>query len=171
MKKKVVIVIVIMVVFLIGLGVCFFIDSIKKDQQKAKETMKEISLKFETFNNQVDTFNNKREELAELMRSDDIYYANFYTNSKKIETVLSNYNKITSEIVLQNDYLKEKCVNYYADTDINGMCEIFNNSFDNIKKVFTNDINSYNKTVQKYNEWTKSNSKFKTINEYVIKDL
>ena len=171
MKKRIVILIVIIVCICLGIGIFAFINSLKKDQEKVKGKMKEINANFETFTLQIDTFNAKREELAEIIGSEDVYYANFYANSAKINQILEDYNKITNEINTGNDYLKDNCSNYYPDSEINNECEIFNSSYASIVEVFKKDIASYNETVKKYNEWTKTNSTFKTVSEYVIKEV
>ncbi len=169
-KKVVIVLVVILVLSLIGFGIFKFTDSIKKDQEEVKMKMQNISKNYDTFNNQIDTFNDIREQLAELMNSGSIYYANFYKNANKITEVLNNYNKIRNEIVNGNKELIEDCKSYYSDYDINTMCSTFNESYQNVDEVIKKDVEAYNQTVKKYNEWTKKNKGFKEIKEYVLTD-
>ncbi len=168
MNKKKIIIISIIVIELIGIFIYSIINSIKSDQRHAKEIMLNILKNYNIYSYQIETYNTKREELKELITNEDVYYATFYENSIKINTTLEQYNKITNEIVNNNKYLNDNCKKYYADIEINNMCDMFNRSYKSIYKVFENDINSYNKTIKKYNEWVKKNNKFKVVDEYII---
>lgn len=169
MKKKIII-LGISIIILVGITIVFFIKGIKEDQQQMKDTMKKIIEEYEVFNNQIDTFNDRREELAEVINSGNLYYVNFSENISNVTKILGEYNDIRNKIINDNDYLKKYCQLYYGIQEINSRCQIFNESLTSVDKTFKKDIESYNKMIDDYNEWTKENSKYNKIEKYTIKE-
>ena len=82
--KKVGIIIGVFVVIGIVAIVFFMKQSIKKDQQETKEKMSNVETEYDNFSQNVTAFNEKREELAEVLKDDSIYYATLSKNSSKI---------------------------------------------------------------------------------------
>lgn len=169
-KKWMIIVIISLVCIGLITGIFMFTKSIKEDQKKALEIMQKIEKEYDKFSGTVTLFNEKREELAELLKDDNLYYATLSNNALKIEAKLTECDDTVAKIKKESNFLNENCNKYYADKEINSMCTNFNDSYSQIDEVFKNDVNSYNNTLRKYNEWTLKNKDFKKIEEYKIKN-
>lgn len=170
MKKKGV-VFAILIIFLIVVVVLIFKfkADIKKDQQLAKENMAKIETEYKIFSQNIDLFNDKREELAEVFSQGNVYYENLAANSSLIVKKLEECDDAVSKTLTESSSLKELCKKYYRDEEINQMCTNYQASFPKVYQILKQDVDDYNKMVQKYNLWVKDNPKFKTIKEYTLK--
>ena len=167
--KKVGIIIGIFVVIGIVALVFFMKQSIEKDQQKTKEKMSSVETEYDNFSQNVTAFNEKREELAEVLKDDSIYYATLSKNSSKIVKKIEECENAAKNIQTKNQKLKELCKSYYPNEEINEKCSNYEESYPKIFEVLKQDVDNYNQMVIKYNEWAKKNKNYKTIEEYELK--
>lgn len=163
-KTVIIIVITIVVLALLGLGIFKFIDDIKRDKEAALIQMNEINEYYDSFVENVDYFNLKREELKIILT--DLYYENLSKNYSKINTSLLEYDNIIAKIVKDGNNLNDKCGKYYSDPNVNKKCESYKISYETAMNVYTTDIDNYNSLIDKYNEWTKTNTKYKELEHF-----
>ena len=117
------------------------------------------------------TFLKKREELAEVLSDNKIYYANLYKNSTLIQEKIKSCEEVVTKIQNKNETITKLCEKYYPNEDINNKCDNYKESYQKVNEIIKQDVDNYNKMVDKYNEWTKTNTKYKQIEKYQLKDV
>ena len=169
-KHGIIIGIVVFVVILIV--ICVMLNkSIKKDQEETKKKMEEVTDEYNSFTQNITLFNEKREELAEVLGNDQIYYANLYKNSNLIQEKIKSCEEVVTKIQNKNETITKLCEKYYPDNDINDKCDNYKKTYQKVNEILKKDVDNYNQMVDKYNEWTKTNPKYKTIEKYKLEDV
>lgn len=170
-KKKLIIIVVIsiIVVFLIGFGIYKFIDSMNKDKKEVQDNINYITNNYDKFSENMNSFNLKREELANALTDDNLYYGTMYEKSASLVSIVISYEEVVNNVLKNNKELNDKCSKYYIDTDINQKCKVVKINYKEAEVIFKEDIEAYNKTIETYNKWTEQNTKYKKIDLYEYK--
>ena len=168
-KRKIAVFMLVLGILLIVLGISILIyNEMTNKKQKQENLEKNVIEKYETFKNNVESFNETR----------SIYYSdvveNLFTETVEDEyknwiTILDKYTNKVDEVEKSSAYLKKECVNkYYSNKDVMNKCDSFVIAYETVINYYTKDIISFNEVIDKYhNEYDKS--KEKEINNYSSK--
>lgn len=171
MKKKVIIIVtVILIIFLlIGVGIFKIVDSIRQDSKNAQKQIEEVATYYEEFNKNALAFNEKKKAYDDLM--DKMFYTTISKNNESLLKILNEYDEIIGKIKENGNILEDKCSVYYRDNETMQKCSSYKITYESAMTVFINDVKRYNNLVINYNEWTKENTTYKPIKEYVSKNV
>lgn len=170
-NKKVIIIVVAILAILFGIvfGIYKVVDSIKKDNLKVQQQIKEVDEYYTSLNNNAELFNEKKSEFDVLMN--DMYYTTVSKNNDAILKILKEYDVIIGNIKENGNNLQQRCEIYYRDQDTMQKCNSYKISYESAMTVFIADVKRYNNFVKNYNEWTKENTTYKEISSFVSKNI
>ena len=170
-KNKIIIIIVVVLLILsgIGFGIYKIIDSVKQDSLKVQAQVEEINEYYDSLNNNAKLFNEKKQEYDTLM--DKMYYTTVSKYNSEVLKVLKEYDAIIKNIIEDGNNLQEKCSVYYRDADTMQKCNSYKISYESAMNVFISDVKRYNNFVENYNKWTKENTSYKEISNFVSENL
>lgn len=157
MKRKIVIIILLIVLFALGVVTYFFIDSIKEDQAITKEKAAEIIKSYEKFNSSIQAFAALREEYYNKRQK--TYLEEFSKEYKDWDDFISKYEKSIQDVEDNTKVLKTSCTVKFADPNVSSKCDIFKANYEAAMNYYIADIKGYNKTVKQYNKWAEENKK------------
>ena len=94
-----------------------------------------------------------------MSKSLNTYYQDdFQENYDEIRVEFDNYELIMKELKTSIDNINKDCVGYiYKDRDANHICKDYRKMYEEMVNVYINDIKSFNKIIDKYNEDTNNN--------------
>ncbi len=172
MKKKTKIILIVSIIAMIFLIVGLFIGNMKKDKKKTQQVMEIILKESKEFENNVLSFNERREEVyTEIFI--ETYYDTIKENHDKWSNLLEEYETTIDKIENASKNLKKYCNGmYYSKAEVNQKCNDFSALYEEINNTFVSDIESYNKTIEEYNEYAKENnveavSTYQTKKKYI----
>lgn len=169
MKKKTKIMLIVSIIAIILLIVGLFIGSMKKDKKKTQQVMELVLQDSKEFEKNVLSFNEKREEVYTEVFG-ETYYDTIKENHDKWSNLLKEYEKTMDKIENTSKNLKKYCNGmYYSKAEVNQKCNDFSSLYEEVNNTFVSDIDSYNKTIKEYNEYTKENEAENAIDMYQTK--
>ncbi len=157
MKKKAfkIIAIVLGVLVVIAGSVTWFFLSIKKDQRATKERVEVVVKTYKTFSDEVDKFNDIRNDLY-LNVFDNIYYETMGNSDASVKETLKKYEDTVDNIAKTTKDMKNLCGDiYFTDAKARTKCEGYASVYEQIVNAFVSDINVYNKSIDEYNDYQK----------------
>ena len=155
MKRKIVIIILLVLLFAIGVVGYFFIDSIKEDQAITKAKSKEILSAYKEFNSSIQTFATLREEYYQAR--EDTYLEEFSKDVDYWNDLMERYAKVIEEVEDNSKTLKKNCKVKFADINVSSSCTNFNANYEAAMNYYITDIKVHNKMVKQYNDWVDEN--------------
>ena len=156
MKKSLKIIgIVMIIIVILGVLVSIWVEDLKKDQEKTKETMKIVQASYNDFNNRVEEFSNIRNKFYEY--KDGLYLETLGKNSDEWNNFIKEYADIITEIDSKAKNLKKNCDVKYGDVDTNNKCTQFKANYEAANNYYISDIVLYNELVDEYNKWNEEN--------------
>lgn len=156
MKKKIVVIILIVILFVLGFVVYKFIDNIKEDQTITSEKASEIVKAYDKFNSSIQAFATMREEYYTSRQN--TFLEELASDVDSWNDFVSRYENAIKEVEDSSDVLKENCIVRYADVNVNSKCTNFKVNYEAAMNYFITDIKGYNKTVKQYNQWVSDNN-------------
>ena len=157
MKRKIVIVILLILLFAIGVGGYFFIDGIKEDQAVTKEKSKEILAAYKDFNSSIQAFATLREEY--YVSRENTFLEEFSKDTKYWDDLIERYAKSIEKVESNSKELKKNCKVKFADINVSSSCTNFKANYEAARNYYVTDIKGYNKVVKQYNGWIEENNK------------
>lgn len=163
-KKKTIIITSVIVAIILIIGI--FTISIIKDKKKTKETMSLIEKEYQTFEQDIEAFNTKRDEIYS-----EIFVETYYDTIKGKYQVWNNqlneYEKKVDSVINNSKNLQKYCNGiYYSKPEINQNCNNFSSLYEEMINSFVTDINEYNKIIKDYNEYLQESNSQETLNFY-----
>lgn len=153
MKNKGIAVIICIIGILLIIGGLSFgcYNYINKQNQESKEIENKVLLEYNTFKENVESFNE--------MRSKTYYNevaSNLYVESVELEyeswlEILNRYTELVDKVEDSSAFLKENCVNkYYSDGNVKNKCDSFVIAYETTINYYTKDIISFNEMITTY---------------------
>lgn len=170
-KNKLILVVVTILMIILGiiLGIFKIIDSIKKDNLKIEQQIKEINEYYNNLDESASLFNSNKEQFDKLMNN--MYYVNVKEDNEKVLKVLEEYDEIISKIIDSSKNLENRCNIYYKDIEVMQKCNSYKISYESAMTIFKEDIKRYNNFVDNYNKWTEDNNNYNKISSFVSKEI
>ena len=157
MKKKIAIIIsIILVVALLVAFVFVYVSSFKTDQEETLKLMEEVNEDYPTFNKNMTTFVNKRNEFYK--QKEEIYLEEIGKNTSLWTNFMAEYAKILNDIEDSSARLKKACKNDFGDITAKSQCNQFRANYEAANNYYITDVKVYNEIVKTYNEWVDSNN-------------
>ena len=145
------------------------IIGLKEDKEMTNMRMEEVDLEYEDYSTMVSLFEEERDSIYENVFT-KITYENMYANNKYITNKLSNYEAMVDEMHKNTNKLDKLCDDmYYPKSSINSICNNYKVIYEQVNNYFVMDINSYNDTVVKYNEYIKGVDPNLVLKKYITK--
>lgn len=175
MKKKAfkIIAIVLGVLVVIAGSITWFFLSIKKDQRATKERVEVVVKTYKTFSDEVDKFNDIRNDLY-LNVFDNIYYETMGQSDASVKETLKKYEDTVDNIAKTTNDMKNLCGDiYFTDAKARTKCEGYGSVYEQIVNAFVSDIGVYNKSIDEYNDYQKEKNSdaklehYKTTKKYI----
>ena len=113
--------------------------------------MKIVDTDYQELTNNVNTFTETRDNLYSKYL-EKVDYTSFSKNNNTINSSISNYENIVSEITKKVKSLDNLCKNtYFSSSDTNEKCTNYKLLYEQVNNYFVTDINKYNNIVKDYN--------------------
>ena len=155
MKRKIVIALLLFLLFVIGLGGYFFIDSIKEDQAITKEKSKEIVDAYKEFNSLIQAFATLREEYYGAR--ENTFLEEFSKDTGYWNDLIERYANSIKDVEDKSKVLKINCKIKFADINANSSCTNFKANYEAAMNYYITDVKGFNKVVKQYNDWIDEN--------------
>lgn len=163
-------------ILIISGSVSSFLISLRNDRNITYKRMDDVNNSFEAFSTNVTAFENFRDELYNSVLN-NTYYDTMYIDDSNIKNKLSNYENLVDELAKNNKNLSKLCDDvYYPNGSVNKKCSNYRSIYEQVINYFVSDINSYNKNVEKYNNYQASQGSnliiksYKTTKKYIDYD-
>lgn len=157
MKKKYIkyiIIIVILILIIFG-GIKLF-SAYQEEKRITAKLVNEIKNNYTIVEDSASKYNEVRENLSKNLNT--YYQDDFQKNYDEIRVEFDNYELIMKELKTSIDNINKDCVGYiYKDRDANHICKDYRKMYEEMVNVYINDIKSFNKIIDKYNEDTNNN--------------
>lgn len=157
MKRKIVIIILLILLFAIGIAGYFFIDGIKEDQAVTKAKSKEILASYKEFNSSIQAFATLREEY--YVSRENTFLEEFSKDIKYWNDLMDKYAESIKKVENNAKDLKKNCKVKFADVNVSSSCTNFKANYEAARNYYVTDIKGYNKVVKQYNDWALENNK------------
>lgn len=153
-NKKLIIILVVVGTFMIFMGsFSLLIVNFKSDQEATKKRCVDVDEVYRGFSEQVDNFNDIRNELY-LSVFDQLYYENIGEINASVQDDLKNYEKTVDDVSVATKQLKNLCGDiYFADSSVNTKCSSYASVYEQIVNAFVSDVKFYNKSIDSYNDY------------------
>lgn len=163
-------------ILIISGSVSSFLISLRDDKNRTYKRMNDVNNSFEVFSTNVTAFENFRDELYTNVFS-NTYFDTMYIDDTNIKNKLSNYENLVDELDKNTKNLNHLCDDvYYPDSAVNKKCSNYRSIYEQVINYFVSDIDSYNKNVEKYNNYQASQGSnliiknYKTTKKYIDYD-
>lgn len=166
-NRKIAYIMILISIFMITAGgISSLIIGLKEDRKQTFMRMDEVNLEYEDYSTMVSIFEEERDTMYEKVFN-NITYDNMYTNSKYFTNKISNYEAMVDEIYKNVNKLDDLCNDvYYPDSSVNSICNNYKVIYEQVNNYFVLDIKSFNKNIDKYNEYIKGVDPNLTIEKY-----
>ena len=166
-NRKIAYIMILISIFMITAGgISSLIIGLKEDRKQTFMRMDEVNLEYEDYSTMVSIFEEERDTMYEKVFN-NITYDNMYTNSKYFTNKISNYEAMVDEIYKNVNKLDNLCNDvYYPDSSVNSICNNYKVIYEQVNNYFVLDIKSFNKNIDKYNEYIKGVDPNLTIEKY-----
>ena len=136
-------------------GVSSFVYELRADREKTYNRINLVNDEFEIFSTNTSVFEEFRDELHGNVL-DNLYIESMYQNDAVVKNKLSNYENLVDELEKNAKSLDKLCTDvYYPDSVANSKCSNYKTIYEQVVNYFVSDINDYNKSVKKFNEYQK----------------
>ena len=136
-------------------GVSSFVYELRADREKTYNRINLVNDEFEVFSTNTSVFEEFRDELHGNVL-DNLYIESMYQNDAVVKNKLSNYENLVDELEKNAKSLDKLCTDvYYPDSVANSKCSNYKTIYEQVVNYFVSDINDYNKSVKKFNEYQK----------------
>ena len=156
---------------LIVIGIIsYIIINYNDDQAEVKKRMDIVLNTYDTFKNDVDSFNTIRDNIYNEVLQ-DMYYETLKNNDTRFKELFNSYKK--SLEVIDKDYKKieDKCINVlHPNADVNNKCEAMIVGYEEVVNTYISDVESYNKNITSYNSFLKETNSTDTSLEEIKLD-
>lgn len=143
-------------ILIISGGFSSFLIGLKEDRITTLKRVDEVKDEYEVFSANTSVFEAYREQLYGEVLSNTYYDTMFITDSD-VKNKLSNYENLVDELVKNTRKMDSLCNDvYYPNSDTNNKCSSYRGIYEQVVNYFVSDINSYNKNIDKFNEYQKS---------------
>ena len=168
-KKISYIFILIAVLMIIGGAISYLVIGLKEDKKMTNKRMNEVNLEYEDYSTMVSLFEVERDSMYEKIFN-NMTYDTMYSNNKYITNKISNYESMVDEMYKNVNKLDDLCNDmYYPDSSVNSICNNYLIIYEQVNNYFVLDIDTYNKNVDKYNEYIKNVDSNLIIKKYESK--
>lgn len=156
---------------LIVIGIIsYIIINYNDDQAEVKKRMDIVLNTYDTFKNDVNSFNTIRDNIYNEVLQ-DMYYETLKNNDTRFKELFNGYKE--SLEVIDKDYKKieDKCINVlHPNADVNNKCEAMIVGYEEVVNTYISDVESYNKNITSYNSFLKETNSTDTSLEEIKLD-
>ena len=156
---------------LIVIGIIsYVIINYNDDQAEVKKRMDIVLNTYDTFKNDVNSFNTIRDNIYNEVLQ-DMYYETLKNNDTRFKELFNGYKE--SLEVIDKDYKKieDKCINVlHPNADVNNKCEAMIVGYEEVVNTYISDVESYNKNITSYNSFLKETNSTDTSLEEIKLD-
>ena len=153
---------------LIVIGIIsYIIINYNDDQAEVKKRMDIVLNTYDTFKNDVNSFNTIRDNIYNEVLQ-DMYYETLKNNDTRFKELFNSYKE--SLEVIDKDYKKieDKCINVlHPNADVNNKCEAMIVGYEEVVNTYISDVESYNKNITSYNSFLKETNSTDTSLEEI----
>ena len=153
---------------LIVIGIIsYIIINYNDDQAEVKKRMDIVLNTYDTFKNDVNSFNTIRDNIYNEVLQ-DMYYETLKNNDTRFKELFNGYKE--SLEVIDKDYKKieDKCINVlHPNADVNNKCEAMIVGYEEVVNTYISDVESYNKNITSYNSFLKETNSTDTSLEEI----
>ncbi len=143
-----------------------FIIGLNEDREIVRARMIDVNNTFEEFSTQVSIYEEQRDLLYEKTLS-SFYYDKMFQEDSTVKNRVSNYEAIVDAITKKTKQLDTLCDEvYYPDSSVNSKCINYKSIYEQVNNYFVTDVTYYNKNIDKYNTYIKSNGGNNVIKRY-----
>ena len=154
MKKKKNILIVSLMIGL-SIVIIVLVYSALNSSKIKRENKNEINNAYKELTNEVKEYNNIRTKYNEKISS--FLLSSYNEEHDEYVKLLTEYNEIIKKIDITTEKLNSKCNILYSDIDINKICSNYGLIYEKLINLYITDINIYNNSIKKYNEYNNTN--------------
>ena len=162
-SKKSILIGIILIIFIAF--VVIFILTTRKDKLETERNMENIKKNYNLLTNSVNKYNEIRTKYGEM--SSVLLMDKYEESHEEYTKLLSDYNKVMKDIDTYITNISFRCKHNYSDSEVNKVCDNYQELYEKLVNLYINDINNYNKFIDKYNEY--KNTELEKI-ELVHKD-
>ncbi len=164
-SKKSILIGVILIIFIAF--VVIFVLSMRKDKLATERNMENIKKNYNLLTNSVNDYNEIRTKYAEM--SSVLIMDKYEENHEAYTTLLTDYNKVMKDIDSYITNISFRCNNKYSDSEVNKVCDNYQELYEKLVNLYVNDLNNYNKVIDKYNDYKNTEiEKFEMVHEDYI---
>lgn len=165
MKKSLKIIgIVIVILCVLLILACVWVDGLKKDKLQTKKKVDEIISSYASFNKAVDEFSTLRNKFYE--NKEDLYIETLATNYKAWNDFMKNYEEAIKKVDNEALVLKKNCIVEYGDVRANTRCITFKANYEAANNYYISDVKQYNELIDEYDKYnTENKNKYSKVNK------
>ena len=168
MNKKTSLILFVIGLILLSSGlVSSFVVGFREDKAATQLRMVNVEDVYETFQGQMDTFNDIRNHLY-LTVFEDVYYDTLYTNDLELKKSFEQYEGVVDQLSNTADQLMELCSDvYFSEKAVNTMCKGYPEVYEQVINAFVSDVFLYNDNIEQYNQYQTDAGSSLSIEKYV----
>lgn len=152
-RKNSLILFIIGLCLLVGGFTSSFFIGLKEDKQATRNRMVSVEDIYGTFSNQIDTFNDIRNDLYSSV-FENVYYDTLEVQDPEIKKTFFQYEGVVDELGKVSSQLKDLCSGvYFPERGANTKCKEFSGIYEQIINAFVSDVSLYNKNINGFNQY------------------
>lgn len=151
-KNKNIVFYIIGIIILIGIFILFI--SIINGKKEASKNMAVIRSSYTSLSESVNTYNEIRTELGDLLNN--FMYDSFNEEQDKYKDIFIKYDEVIKKIDSNISNIDDRCNYIYSDNEVNKICNNYKGIYEKLINLYINDIDNYNNKVSSYNEYSNS---------------
>lgn len=148
-SKKLILISVIAIIFIAF--VVIFILATRKDKLETERNMENIKKNYNLLTDSVNKYNEIRTKYATM--SSVLIMDEYEEKHEEYITLLTDYNKVMKDIDTYITNISFRCKHNYSDSEVNKVCENYQELYEKLVNLYINDTNNYNKFIAEYNEY------------------
>ncbi|MBQ8681440.1 MAG: hypothetical protein IJ509_00810 [Bacilli bacterium] len=149
-KKQKILIIIITIIVIIAAIITIVIKNINEENNKLNTIMKEITITYNLLENNINTYNNNRTNLSNLL---DTYYTDNLSNDyNQYISILSEQEDTINAIYTNVEDLSKNCKDrLFSKKEINNICTSYEEYYETVVNIYLNDQLQINEMIKIYN--------------------
>ena len=150
MKRKKELIIGIIVIVILTLISIIIISAIRTSKENKNDT-KVIESSYALLTENIKEYNEIRTKYTGMLG--DLFLEDYQDKHDDFVDLLTEYNKNMQRIDLSITNINLKCNRLYKNSNVNKICKSYKEVYEKVVNLYVSDLNNYNSTVKKYNEY------------------
>ena len=133
--------------------IIYVVINYTSDKNRTQERMAEVEELYQTFRDDVESFNEARDVVYQNVFQ-EAYYQTLKDNDESFKTYFATYLEALEKLDQDASNLEDKCINVlYPNVSVNNKCEAFVVGYEEATNTYISDVNLYNQYIEEYNQW------------------